>query len=41
MNVSRRVVAHMNPLEEDDVKNIEAAYRKWAKQRKAIDDKLP
>jgi len=41
MNVSRRVVAHMNPLEEDDVKNVEAAYKKWAKQREAIEDLLP
>jgi hypothetical protein len=34
-NVSRRVAAHMNPLEPDDVKNIEAAFRKWAKLLKA------
>jgi hypothetical protein len=31
LNVSRRVVSHMNPLETDDVKNVEAAFRKWAK----------
>lgn len=30
-NVSRRVASHMNPLEADDVKNVEAAFRKWAK----------
>lgn len=41
MNVSRRVLAHMNPLAADDVKNIEAAFRKWVKQLKAIEDKLP
>jgi hypothetical protein len=41
MNVSRRVIAHMNPLAADDVKNIEAAFRKWVKQLKAIEDKLP
>lgn len=41
MNVSRRVVAHMNPLADDDVANIEAAFRKWAKQLKAIEPKLP
>ncbi len=40
MNVSRRVVAHMNPLADDDVKNIEAAFRKRTKQLKAIDEKL-
>lgn len=41
MNVSRRVLAHMNPLAADDVKNIEAAFRKWAKQLKAVEAKLP
>jgi len=41
MNVSRRVIAHMNPIENDDIKNIEAAYRKWAKQRNAIEKSLP
>jgi Swt1-like HEPN len=41
MNVSRRVLAHMNPLSSDDVKNIEAAFRKWVKQLKAIEDKVP
>jgi Swt1-like HEPN len=41
MNVSRRVVAHMTPLSADDVKNIEAAFRKWAKQLKAVEHLLP
>lgn len=41
MNVSRRVVAHMNPLADDDVKNIEAAFNKWGKQLRAIEDQLP
>ncbi len=41
MNVSRRVFAHMNPLHENDVKNIEAAFRKWTKQLKAVEAKLP
>lgn len=41
MNVSRRVVAHMNPLGDDDVRNIEAAFRKWVKQIKAVEDELP
>lgn len=41
MNVSRRVLAHMTPLDSDDVKNLEAAFRKWAKQLKGVEDKLP
>jgi Swt1-like HEPN len=41
MNVSRRVLAHMTPLDGDDVKNLEAAFRKWAKQLKGVEDKLP
>lgn len=41
MNVSRRVLAHMNPLGADDVSNIEAAFRKWTKQLRAVADKLP
>lgn len=41
MNVSRRVLAHMTPLDEDDVKNLEAAFRKWAKQLKGVEDKFP
>lgn len=41
MNVSRRALAHMTPLSTDDVKNIEAAFRKWANQLKAVEDKLP
>jgi hypothetical protein len=41
LNVSRRVAAHMNPLEEDDVKNVEAAFRKWAKLMKAKADLIP
>lgn len=41
MNVSRRPIAHMNPLEEDDIKNLEASFRKWVKHLKAVEDKLP
>jgi hypothetical protein len=41
MNVSRRVLAHMNPLAPDDIKNIEAAFRKWTKQLQGIEKKLP
>jgi Swt1-like HEPN len=41
LNVSRRVAAHMNPLEDDDVKNVEAAFRKWAKLLAAKADLIP
>ncbi len=41
MNVSRRVFAHMNPLHENDVKNIEAAFRKWTNQLRAKEGELP
>lgn len=37
----RRVVAHMNPVAGDDVKNIEAAFRKWVKTLKAKEKLLP
>lgn len=40
LNVSRRVTAHMNPLEADDVKQVEAAFRKWSKQLNAKADLL-
>lgn len=41
LNVSRRVAAHMNPLEPDDVKNVEAAFRKWGKVLRAKADLIP
>jgi hypothetical protein len=41
MNVSRRPIAHMNPLEDDDIKNVETAFRKWVKNLKAVAEKLP
>lgn len=41
MNVSRRVLAHMNPLAEDDIANIENTFRKWVKQLKAKEHLLP
>jgi Swt1-like HEPN len=41
MNVSRRVLAHMNPLAADDVKNIEAAFRKWVRQLQAVASLIP
>lgn len=41
MNVSRRVVAHMNPLAVDDVKNVENAMRKYAKVLQANEAEIP
>jgi hypothetical protein len=41
MNVSRRVLAHMNPLAADDIRNIEAAFNKWVKQLQAVEQSLP
>lgn len=41
LNVSRRVAAHMNPVAGDDVKNVEAAFRKWSKTLKAKKALLP
>lgn len=38
INVSRRVVAHMNPLSLDDVKQVEVAFNKWARQLQAKRD---
>jgi transcriptional regulator with XRE-family HTH domain len=41
MNVSRRVFAHMSPLDAGDIANIEAAFRKWTKQLNAAKGNLP
>lgn len=41
MNVARRPIAHMNPLEDDDIKNVESAFRKWVLNLQAVADKLP
>lgn len=41
MNVSRRVLAHMTPISADDIKGIEAAFRKWVKQLQAVEDQIP
>lgn len=41
MNVSRRVVAHMNPLATDDIKNVENALRKYEKVLKANAAEIP
>jgi hypothetical protein len=32
LNVSRRVIAHMNPITAEDVKHVESGFAKWAKQ---------
>jgi len=41
MNVSRRVVAHMNPLAEADIRQVEAGFQKWARHLKSIESELP
>lgn len=41
MNVSRRVLAHMTPLSADDITGIEAAFRKWVKQLRAVEGQIP
>jgi hypothetical protein len=41
MNVSRRVLAHMNPLAPDDIANIDTRFKQWVRQLQAVEDKLP
>ncbi len=41
MNISRRQVAHMNPIAADDVKNVEAAFRKWIRQLRGVSQQIP
>jgi Swt1-like HEPN len=41
LNVSRRVVSHMNPLPADDIKHVESGFTKWAKQLRARGHELP
>jgi hypothetical protein len=41
MNVSRRVVAHMNPLSADDIKSVENGFRKWVRQLQANETQVP
>jgi hypothetical protein len=41
MNVPRRVIAHMHPVSKEDVRLLEAAFRKWANQLKAKADRIP
>jgi hypothetical protein len=41
MNIARRPIAHMNPLEDDDIKNVEGTFRKWVRNLQAVADKPP
>lgn len=41
MNVSRRVVAHMNPLPDADIKQVEAGFQKWVRQLRAVESEFP
>ena len=41
MNISRRQVAHMNPIAKNDVKNVEAAFRKWTQQLQGVASLIP
>jgi Swt1-like HEPN len=41
LNVSRRVVSHMNPLPADDIKHVESGFTKWVKQMRAKANELP
>jgi hypothetical protein len=41
MNVSRIVLAHMNPLAADDINSLESSFKQWVKQLQGVEDKLP
>jgi len=41
LKVSRRVIAHMNPLTDDDIKQVEAGFKRWVKQIRARAHMLP
>ena len=41
MNVSRRPIAHMNPISSSDVENVEAAFRKWVRQLQGVASSIP
>lgn len=41
INVSRRVVAHMNALPKDEVKTVQARFRTWAKTLKNKESEIP
>jgi len=40
LTVSRRVIAHMNPLDGDDISQVEAGFRKWVRQITAKADQI-
>lgn len=41
LTVSRKVIAHMNPLTRDDIEQVEAGFKKWVKQIRAKADLIP
>jgi len=41
LNVSRRVVAHMNALTAADVTQVEAGFAKWMRQLQSVQAQLP
>ena len=41
LTVSRRVIAHMNPLTPEDIEQVEAGFKKWVKQIKGKADLIP
>jgi hypothetical protein len=41
LTVSRRVIAHMNPLTTEDIEQVEAGFKRWVKQIKAKADLIP
>jgi hypothetical protein len=41
LNVSRRVIAHMNPLSASDVRQVEAGFTRWANQIAATASRIP
>lgn len=41
LTVSRRVIAHMNPLTTEDIEQVEAGFKKWVKQIKGKADRIP
>lgn len=41
MNVSRRVLAHMTPLSAHGITAIEASFRKWVNQLRAVEAQIP
>lgn len=40
LELSRNIIAHNNPLQEDDIKRVESYFKDWIKQSKFIKSKL-